>query len=211
MGMKSVLIASGFTLLLAFSVVEGKAQQVYLPTPAETASPAPAPANTAQSQPFTGSFGPSTNSPVPSGLDTTGATMTPGMERVLATAQKPAPAVTSPVAPAAVAATVPETAAPLPSDPCATYMTSYELYAFCQDRIKKLDRMKKAGDKRSDNAKAYYARQKERRNPTPKTPEAKAGAPIPTAPDGTPDAAAVTAADAAAVKAAQDENNQEKK
>ncbi len=76
------------------------------------------------------------------------------------TPQAPVPAMpsTAPTAPSTPA--TPQApagqldASALPSDPCAAYLSSYEYYAVCQDRVKRLERMQELKDKRIAEAEA---------------------------------------------------------
>lgn len=45
-------------------------------------------------------------------------------------------------------------AASLPDDPCAAYLNSYNIYAACQDRVKRLERMEELKAKRTADAEA---------------------------------------------------------
>ncbi len=78
----------------------------------------------------------------------------------------PEPPASTPVAAPAAA---PET--PAAADPCAAYLNTPDVYTFCQDRLKKIERMKGAKTKRGDNDKAYYEKINERRNPPPAKPK----------------------------------------
>lgn len=77
------------------------------------------------------------------------------------------------VAPVPAPAAVPQAAPTTPpvKDPCAAYMNSYDSYNLCQDRIKKIERMKEAMQKRVDARKAASA-------PPAATPVPAAAAPV---------------------------------
>jgi hypothetical protein len=83
----------------------------------------------------------------------------------------------APAAPAAPVApgTVPAAAeAPAVQDPCAAYMNSYEVYAVCQDRLQKIQRMRDAKKKRTEDKSLYYQRLEESRMTPKELEQAKA-------------------------------------
>lgn len=162
-------------------------------TPAAPAAPA--------SQPYTGSFGPDTAQPAADAAAPATGGCPPQMP-CNGTAEQPPSTVPpvmqgAPLAPAPAPAPQAQQQPAAPADPCAAYMGSYDAYAFCQDRIKKIERMKEAKGKRAESAKAYQ----DKRNPKAATPAPAAApaAPAPAAPAPAADGAApATAAPAPA-------------
>ena len=133
-------------------------------------------------------------------------TTAPNLPPVFDSAAPSVPSV--PVAPVApVAPTLQgQTAAPmekdLPPDPCAAYLANYDIYAACQDRVKKMERMQAARDKRVQDAKTRMEKRAQKKQipasapvsaPVTPAPAPAASAPAPAATQAAPAAVAAPA------------------
>lgn len=138
--------------------------------------------------------------PTPAQMPAAAAPVAPAAPAVAAPAAPVAPApidMTQQILPQAIdpapVATAPE--APAAPDPCVAYMSSYDVYTVCQDRMQKIQRMRDAQQKRQPKPAA----------PAEPTPEEAAAA------KAAADAAALAATAAAAAAAAQKQNSVQKK
>ena len=105
----------------------------------------------AAAQPYSGTTG--VNSAGVAAAPAAPSTLPPVFQQAAPSAVPPAvPQAPMPAPAPAPAGQVDATA--LPADPCAAYQASYDIYAVCQDRIKRLDRMQQLKEKRTTDAAA---------------------------------------------------------